>query len=364
MGRSPIILASIAVLFLVPLWMIAIFVFQPFGYRRWALIALGLALTWVVASRRRGVTPPPEAQSMIESMGVRSLRPARIALGGALVCSLVLVAWSACAPAGSMPPAKSDPAAIRVVTWNILVGTEHGMWWRRHGWPVRKSALKTALAGAQPDILCVQEALDEQLRFLDQVLPGHRRVGAGRDDGKSAGEHCAIFFDAERFGELDSGTFWLTEPVDQPPAQTFWGPKRICSWARLEDRQTGRSFRVYTMHNYWTERARVRAVRIVLDRMEMGNSAEPVFVTGDFNAPPEARDRRLFEASGLTASAHLAAVPADAPTYQFYGIRLRSLDEILVNGRWQVLNHRILDVKPDNTYPSDHFGVVADLLLQ
>ncbi len=362
MHRPPIILAALAILLLLAVWAIAIFEFQPFGYRHWALIALGLLLAWVVAGRRRRVTLPTDAPSRIERILGRSLRPARIVLGGALTCSLGLVTWSSLAPAGGIPPPKSDPGAIRVLTWNILVGKDGGMWWRRRGWPVRKAALRTALADAKPDIFCVQEALDEQLRFLDEVLPGHRRVGAGRDDGKSAGEHCAIFFDAARFQELDSGTFWLSEPVDQPPDHAFWGPKRICSWVRLEDRQGGQSFRVYNIHNYLTERARLRAIRIVLQRIEMGNAAEPVIVTGDFNAPPEARDRRLFEASGLIASAHLAAVPADAPTYQFYGIRLRSLDEVLVNGRWQVLNHRILDVKPDNTYPSDHFGVMADLL--
>jgi endonuclease/exonuclease/phosphatase family metal-dependent hydrolase len=310
------------------------------------------------------VTLPEDSQSRFGRIFGCSLWLARSVLTVALGCSLGLIAWSDLAPAGSLPPAKPDPGAIRVLTWNILVGTDHGMWWRRKGWPVRKTALKTALADANPDILCVQEALDEQLKFLDEVLPGHRRVGVGRDDGKSAGEHCAIFFDTARFQALDSGTFWLHEPVDRPPEHTYWGPKRICSWVRLEDRQSGQSFRVYNTHNYLTEQARVRAVRIILQRIDKGNPAEPVIVTGDFNAPPEARDRRLFESAGLSASAHLAAVPAESATYQFYGIPLRSLDEILVNGRWQVLNRRILDVKPDNTFPSDHFGVLADLLLR
>ena len=54
-------------------------------------------------------------------------------------------------------------------------------------------------------------------------------------------------------------------------------------------------------------------------------------------------------------------LPAVA-TYQFYGIRLSSLDDILVNREWQVDSRRVLDVKPGNTFPSDHFGVMADLI--
>jgi endonuclease/exonuclease/phosphatase family metal-dependent hydrolase len=362
-GQSTVAV-TIAIVLLLPAWLIATFVFQPFGHRQWAFTAAGLLLTWVIARSRFRVAPSTESATPFKRLRHYFFRLGQGTWICALLCSLGLITWSAVAPAGSMPAAKSDPAAIRVVTWNILVGTEHGMWWRRHGWGVRKSALRTAISAAKPDILCVQEALDEQLRFLDQVLPGHRRVGVGRDDGNSAGEHCAIFFDDARFRHQGSGTFWLEEPVEEPPEHRHRGPKRICSWVRLEDRDTGRSFRVYNMHNYLTEGARVRAVRIILKRINMNDVAEPTIVTGDFNAPPEGRDRRLLEASGLVSSAHLAGARLDTPTYQFYGIRLRSLDEILVSGHWQVLHHRVLDVKPANTYPSDHFGVLADLVLE
>ena len=43
---------------------------------------------------------------------------------------------------------------------------------------------------------------------------------------------------------------------------------------------------------------------------------------------------------------------------------MRSLDEILINRGWGVVQHRVLDVKPGNTFPSDHFGVMADLVLR
>jgi hypothetical protein len=46
-----------------------------------------------------------------------------------------------------------------------------------------------------------------------------------------------------------------------------------------------------------------------------------------------------------------------------YGIGFRSIDGILVNQPWRVHNHLILKVKPKNTFPSDHFAVLADLSL-
>ena len=85
-----------------------------------------------------------------------------------------------------MPSSKSDPGAIRVVTWNFLHGHDHGPPWARFGWAARKKALQSALTATQPEIFCVQEALTEQVDSIAAFLPNHNHVGVGRDDGLSA----------------------------------------------------------------------------------------------------------------------------------------------------------------------------------
>jgi endonuclease/exonuclease/phosphatase family metal-dependent hydrolase len=278
-----------------------------------------------------------------------------------MTCWLGLIAWSSLSPGGTLPAPKSEPEIVRVVTWNILHGTDHGAPWNRFGWPVRKDALRSTLEGTRPDILCVQEALAGQVESVAAMLPGYHHVGVGRDDGRSAGEFCAIYFDGGRFEELGNGTFWLEEPADEPPRTTLLGPKRICTWVRLRERRSGRCVRVYNTHFYLTELDRLRAARLILARIARGDPADAVLVTGDFNAAAGAPSRRLFDEVGLASSAALGGESAARPTYQFYGIRLRSLDDILVNRGWSVRQHRVLDVKPGNTFPSDHFGVMADL---
>jgi endonuclease/exonuclease/phosphatase family metal-dependent hydrolase len=251
---------------------------------------------------------------------------------------------------------------IRVVTWNILRGQDGGAPWLRGGWSTRKEALASALAQAQPDILCVQEARPDQVAFLERILPAHRRVGVGRDDGASEGENCAIFFDRGRFEKLDTGTFWLEEPIDRPAGWRLSGPKRICTWVRLRDLRTGRAFRVYNTHLYLTESSRQRAVGLILAQLASSERSEPVLFAGDFNATAKSPSRSLFSKVGLVSTATVAH-EASRPTYQFYGIRLRSLDEILADSNWLVHNRQILDVKPGNRFPSDHFGVIVDVSL-
>jgi endonuclease/exonuclease/phosphatase family metal-dependent hydrolase len=256
---------------------------------------------------------------------------------------------------------RTDPVAIRVLTWNIHCGQDGGPRWKRFNWSRRKAALAAALRDADADVVCVQEARAEQVEFLESLLPTHRRAGVGRGGGM-VGEHCAIFFSRDRFTLLDSGTFWLKEPCDVPGCGSLLGLKRICTWVRLRDGADGRCLRVYNTHSYLTEGPRRRAARLILDRMATGDSTDGVVLCGDFNAPPTAASRRVFSGVGLADSAVLAGKFAPMSTFHWRGIPLRALDAILVSPAWQVRGHVVLDVKPGNTWPSDHFGVVADLV--
>jgi endonuclease/exonuclease/phosphatase family metal-dependent hydrolase len=326
----------------------------------WAFAAAALALAWLVwQSRRRSAA---EAASRRRLWLLRLLGLGKGLFAGLLACWLGLILWWELAPGGPMPEAKADPALVRVITWNLHCGREGGPWWERFDWAGRKQALRAAVEQAGPDLLCVQEALPEQVEFLEQVLPGHGRVGVGRDGG-SAGEHCAVFFRRDRFEEVANGTFWLEEPIDEPRPGSVLTVKRACTWAQLRDRERGQTVRVYNTHLYLTEAARLPAARLIVAQIAADDPGDAVLLAADFNAPPSAPSRRHFLDAGLADSATLAGTPDDAPTYHLYGIGLSRLDGILVGPGWQVRHHRILSVKPGGTFPSDHHGVLADLAL-
>src|SRR5208283_1109964 len=146
----------------------------------------------------------------------RILRVTRMILCILLACWLSLILWAELCPGGHAPAPKTARNLIRVLTWNVHCGQEDGPLWQRFDWAARKQPMQMALDQANPDILCVQEALPGQVAFLEQALPGHRRVGVGRNDGQAEGEHCAICFRRDRFEDIGGGTFWLEEPIDEP----------------------------------------------------------------------------------------------------------------------------------------------------
>ena len=90
----------------------------------------------------------------------------------------------------------------------------------------------TIFTGHEDEKQCLR--LDE-VSFLEQQLPGFRRSGGGRDDGKEAGELCAIFYDAQRLTLLGEGTFWLSPTPDVP--STGWNNAlpRTASWVQLRE---------------------------------------------------------------------------------------------------------------------------------
>jgi endonuclease/exonuclease/phosphatase family metal-dependent hydrolase len=363
--REPTLLALavtvLGLLLLLAVCAVAVAALPVLGYLWWVFAAVALTLAGLVRGLRRKPEPAAVPPTGRQRWSRRVRRLARQLFVGVLACWLGLIAWAELSP-GSPAPLKADPALIRVVTWNIHCGQDAGLPWQRFDWPARKHSLRAALDQARPDILCVQEARPGQVRFLEQALPGHRRVGVGRDDG-AEGEHCAIYFDRERFEESAGGTFWLEEPTDRPGPSAALDVKRICTWVRLRDRRTGRTLRVYNAHLYLTEAPRRPAARIILAHVAAGDPADAVVLSADFNASPAAPSRRLFAEAGLADSAGRAGKPAGRPTFHLYGIGLWCIDGILVDSHFGVRDHRVWNAKPRNPFPSDHFAVLADLAL-
>ncbi len=359
-------LIALGIVLLLAVCYVAAYLVASFGFGWFAVVAVAALLAALLVLprlRRRPDTPPPTGRTRWLK---RLLGAGRVLLALMLTAWLGLIAWSEVTPGGTMPP-EPEPGAVRIMTWNVLHGSDHGPPWQQQNWPARKHALAAALCEIRPDILGVQEARPEQVAFLEETLSDHRRVGIG-EEGGDRGEHSAIFFRRDRFEALADDTFWLQELTDEP-AEPGCRAKRTCTWVRLRERASGRTLCVYNAHLPGRMAAAVRgqsrlsASRIVLDCIKAAEPGEAVVLVGDFNAGPDAPSREVFAEAGLRETGELAGKKAAPPTYQFYGLKMGSLDGILVGPGWDVRRHAVVDVKPGGVFPSDHFGVLADLVL-
>ena len=261
---------------------------------------------------------------------------------------------------GAFPySAFTDPASeITVLTWNVLYGSEEGE--RSNNWGDRKVAFAEILKDhVNLDILCIQEALENQVRYFDHLLPFHHYIGVGRDDGRHGGEHCPIYFHNQRFELLECDTFWLSDTPDVP--SLTWGNKlpRICTWARLRRINSGQVFRVFNTHFPLNGHARKKSARLIAERISVSNPNEPIVFAGDLNCGPRSRPRIILSSAGLNNTD-----PNNNATFHFFGFGLVNLDAIMVGSRWLVKDIRIARDKAPSGYPSDHFGVIAKLGLK
>lgn len=246
----------------------------------------------------------------------------------------------------------------------------------KRGWPARRAAVRDVVRARAPDVLGTQEGLLEQVLDIHEVLPHHAVLGEARRTGRSVAtgtdeaedEFVAVFYDERRFACLDHGNFWLSDTPDVPGSMG-WGNyvPRMTTWARLQDRSTGRAFTFVNTHlDHFHPRARTRGASLLSERFPRHRD-EPMLLVGDFNSIPRRFvHKHLTEEGGFQDAFHLARERSHRFGGSFHGFTgrgLMRLDWILCRPQWEVHRHVTVRDRPNGVHPSDHFPVFAELSL-
>lgn len=257
--------------------------------------------------------------------------------------------------------ALQAPAPITVTTFNIRYDNPRD---GADAWPNRRDDLIAWLRRQSSDIIALQEALRGQLDDLRAL--GYGEIGVGRDDGATRGEYAAILYRRQRFEALESGTFWFSDTPDVPGSRS-WGNNvtRICTWARFRELPSGRHFYVFNVHlDHESQPSRERSVAALLMAIrERRHPADPVIVTGDFNAGPgNPAVRAMAEQFADTYAS------GDTLEGTFNGFRADSLgakiDFVFADRAFVVSAARIDRPRTAaGRHLSDHFPVSAALML-
>jgi len=268
---------------------------------------------------------------------------------------------------GSLRAAASlAPAPLRVATYNLRFNNPDD---GADAWPNRKEMVKNLVRYHDFDVFGTQEGLRGQLTGLAE-LPGYAFVGRGRDDGKEAGEHSAIFYKKARLQLLQTGDFWLSQTPDRP--SKGWDAtccNRLCTWAKFKDLQSGREFFFFSAHfdHQGTEARRQSGLLLVKRIKEIAQSA-PVICVGDLNSTPDTEQVKTLQAQFGDAYL-LTQTPAYGPVGTFNGFELNAplrerIDYIFVSRSSTVRSYAVLTDSLRGHYPSDHFPVLAEVVLK
>lgn len=153
-----------------------------------------------------------------------------------------------------------------------------------NGWQTREPVIAKLIRFHQFDIFGTQEGFRHQLDQLRDSLPGYAYIGVGRDDGKEAGEHSAIFYNTDVFDVVDHGDFWLSEHPDKPGLGWDAVCVRICTWGHFRHKPSGREFLYFNLHmDHVGTVARAESARLIRKKIKEFGSDLPTFLSGDFN---------------------------------------------------------------------------------
>jgi len=258
----------------------------------------------------------------------------------------------------SLPPAAAAarPAdTLTVVTLNL--------WNDQHEWPKRLQVIVAELRRIRPDVLCLQEVLQNpNLRNQAETL------------GDSLG--CHVQFASvdgperpKRYGNaiLTPHRVVVGESRNLEPTDDY----RAVAHVRFEWR--GRTVDAYSTHLHHTpEGGAIRATQIrhLLAYVDSTRGSGAVVLAGDFNAELGTPEMDLVTARYVDAfrAVHPQATRAEAATYnRRFGPDPGVIDHVFVEKKSRARLKSVgcdvifTSVGPDSVWASDHYGVVAKL---
>lgn len=255
---------------------------------------------------------------------------------------------------------------LKIISFNIRYNSYNNID-GENGWPNRKAAVVKMILEENPAAIGLQEALIDQLQYLDSCLPQYRRIGVGRDDGKEAGEFMAIYFDTTRLLLLYDTTRWLSMTPEIPSKYEGAGCYRTVTVARFRDRTNGHEFAYLNTHlDHVSDDARVRGAQVISDIVANNLRGIPVVVGGDMNCTAEYGEYKpfdFFSRAGLQEAREMTDSTSHTITYNAYGQSEGSvIDHFLVKDM-QVMWFRTLNGDYGVPYISDHYPIEVAIRL-
>ena len=304
-------------------------------------------------------------------MGLHATRTS--GLGSSLVLvgiAASLLSFSAGATLNGVRSSPTQPlnqSALRVMTFNVRVQTDSD---GDNNWPARRDIVGSTIRFHQADIIGVQEAYRDMIGDLEQRLPGFGWIGVGTSDGDAEGAFNPIFWRQSRLELLRWETLWLSETPGKPGVGWDAAFPRTATCAAFRDIASGKTIHVFNTHfDHVGTEARLHSAELLAVHVSVLPDDAHVVVLGDFNCNGASDPvRALLRGTRLSNARDVSLHGHHGPSGSFTGFAGPqysgpALDHIFVRGL-EVQQHGTLPDHFDGRLPSDHFPVLAELLLK
>jgi endonuclease/exonuclease/phosphatase family metal-dependent hydrolase len=247
------------------------------------------------------------------------------------------------------------------MSFNLLCAGKGSRTWRK-----RVPMVVAIIKEISPDSFGVQEAEKWWTDSFEETLTQYARVGTFRDDGKTLGESCSIFYLKDKYELVDSGTFWLSETPEKPSIGWDAACNRICTWARLKNKETGEEYVHMNSHfDHLGITARKNSVQLILEKAKTFGDL-PVVFTADMNVKEGSDNYKQFTESGyFYDTKYIAPDTKDYCTYHDTKPNSHKddvIDYVMINDEFDAISYKVVTAGIDGRFVSDHYPIYADMI--
>lgn len=243
----------------------------------------------------------------------------------------------------------------------------------------RYPRLYSLIQSYTPDILCLQEV--SGTTWYDCITKGigdtpaltdtYAFVGTPRNGTEPdysaglTGAYNAILYNKSLYKEEESGTFWLSATPTIPSVGWDGRTRAICTWVRLTDLATGRTFAVMnTQPDSYGKTAPQNGVELLCDVAASFDC--PVILCADLVSNSSGKPYQAAASAGFLDSAAIAAECKNTGgTVNSYGASKESdkaTDFIFTfMGRSTVSRWQRITDQVDGAYVSEHWALLAEI---
>lgn len=248
-----------------------------------------------------------------------------------------------------------------IMSYNIRYNNpnDNENWWEN-----RKLDIVEMIQYYSPDILGIQEGLNDQVKYVDTLLTNYSFVGVGRGDGNQKGEYAALFFNTNTIELIATKTFWLSEKIDTVSIGWDAAMERIVTYGKFRDKSTNDTIHVFNCHyDHLGEVARENSSTLVLSLIKkMKIEEKRIAVIGDLNCLPNSKPIQILK-TRLEDSFEISKTPPYGPEGTFNGFNSEKkitsrIDYILTRNIIVNSYTNVDDRRKNNLLLSDHLPVL------
>ncbi|MBQ6583717.1 MAG: endonuclease/exonuclease/phosphatase family protein [Alistipes sp.] len=245
-------------------------------------------------------------------------------------------------------------------------------------WDNRKEYMIDVIRSYKPDVVMMQEVIYDSYAYCKKELKEYFAFGfeGPEMDPYTEGYHLigknVIFLRKDRYELVSAGCYWLSDdPVIAGSISWNTNRARHANWVRVIDKKSGKQLRLIDIHlDHKSKEAKVNQAKLIVREAAQYQEDFPQIICADFNSRKSDEQVVQFTTNGWTDcyDALHNGVEYGRTAHAFKGKNHPKpgarIDYILTKGAAKALSCQVLTDHRGEVYPSDHYFMLAEIIVE